>query len=424
MRSETSIKAFLCAMVEDSPPIIHLINELQPETLCFFAPEASRALIEQHIQPRLTHLPRRWDWVATPDPHDLLASQRVLAHQLPPLLETWGIQVGELVLGVGDVTPGMAAALVLVGLDRSSKLLQVIAPTQTRESSAPADSASRPQDAVPWNIREGNVWDEAAVTARREACQLFNRGYYEAAAHHFRQLAQRVSGSHKPFYRALGDMAEGYGLWYRMQYRQAWDKLKQAVKALEMAALWGGPPGMGALVSAVKGHATFVERIIMDPRDVKEGLTIDLLAQGTRRAVVHQDVEGAMRALLRALEHAAQWRLLTRHQIMSWDVKLELVPEPWRERMQTRYRNESDGRVTLPTHAQYHLLADLNDELGARYVKQWPTLMPLLDVADRSVLGHGSEPPKPERVQQFREALLSLLGVTESSLPTFPTLLL
>lgn len=433
MRRETPVKAFLCAMVEDVPPIIRLINELQPESLCFFAPEPSRALIEQQIQPQLTHLPRRWDWVVTSDPYDLLVSQRALAQQLPPLLDTWDIQVGELVLGLGDVTPGMAAALVLVGLERSSKLLQVLAPAHGSGLGGSTDSAPRSQDvppgsdeqaAAPWKVIEGNLWDEAAVTARREACQLFNRGHYEAAAQHFRQLARRVSGGQKPFYHALGDMADGYGLWHRMQYRQAWDKLKHAVKALEMAALWGGPPGVSSLVSVVKGHVAFVERIIMDPRDVKEGLTLDLLGQGTRRAGIHQDGEGAMRVLVRALEHAAQWRLLTQHRITPWDVQTELLPESWRDRVQTRYRDEVDGRLTLPTHVQYQLLADLHDELGTRYLKHWPTLMPLVDAANRSVLGHGCEPPKPERVQQFLEALLALLDVTQSMLPTFPTLAL
>ena len=70
---------------------------------------------------------------------------------------------------------------------------------------------------------------------------LFNRRLFAAAAKLFREVEARVSGGQKPLYRAFGDLADGYDLWERFYYRQAWEKLKTAVKAFEMASLWGGP---------------------------------------------------------------------------------------------------------------------------------------------------------------------------------------
>ena len=49
---------------------------------------------------------------------------------------------------------------------------------------------------------------------------------------------------------------------------------------------------------------------------------------------------------------------------------------------------------------------------------------PLLDAANHGVLGHGFEPVKSERVQQLYDIVLKLTGVSESSVPKFPTLAL
>ena len=49
-------------------------------------------------------------------------------------------------------------------------------------------------------------------------------------------------------------------------------------------------------------------------------------------------------------------------------------------------------------------------------------MKPLLDAANHSVLGHGFEPVKAERVQQLYDVVVKLTGVADSSLPKFPTL--
>ena len=130
---------------------------------------------------------------------------------------------------------------------------------------------------------QGNPWDEAAEDARRESCDLFNRGAFVAAALRFRLLEARVSGGQKPLYHALADLAEGYGLWERFEYRPAWDKLKTSLKALDMASVWGGPPGLKGVLPAVKSNATFLEKLVLDPQEVKEAVALDLLAHARRR---------------------------------------------------------------------------------------------------------------------------------------------
>lgn len=238
----------------------------------------------------------------------------------------------------------------------------------------------------------------------------------------FRQIEARVSGGQKPMYRAFADVAEGYGFWERFQYRQAWDKLKAAHKALEMASVWGGPAGLKSLLPALKQNAGFLEKLVLDPSDVKETQMLDLLAHARRHAEVGHDYEAAMVALVRALEAFAQCQLFKSYTIKTWDVQLGQLPEALRETCRTRFLSDLDGKYKLPLHDQFRALDELGNSAGKSYMSQWPKMKPLLDAADHAVLGHGFEPVKPERFQQLLEIVVKLTNVQDVSLPKFPVL--
>jgi len=269
---------------------------------------------------------------------------------------------------------------------------------------------------------QGNPWDEAAAQTRHEACEYFNRGSFAAAQAVFRQIEARVSGGQKPMYRALADLAEGYSFWERFQYRQAWDKLKTAHKALEMASVWGGPPGLKAVLAGVKQNAGFLEKLVLDPNEVKETLALDLLAHARRRADTGHDYEAAMIALVRALEAFAQFQLFKQYRIKTWDLQPEQLPEALRETCRTCFLSDLDGKYKLPLHDQFRALAGLGSQMGQAYLAQWPKMKPLLDAANQAVLGHGFETLKPERYQQLFEVVMKLTGVNSVSLPAFPVL--
>jgi CRISPR-associated protein (TIGR02710 family) len=220
----------------------------------------------------------------------------------------------------------------------------------------------------------------------------------------------------------LKDLAEGYESWERLHYRQAWDKLKTATKALEMASLWGGPPGLKAVVPPVKANAGFLEKLVLDPAEVKEFLPLDVLAHADRKLHAGRDPEAAMTALVRALEAFAQVRLYKSHKIKSWDVTPGQLPQALQEICRTCYLEDIDGKYKLPLQAQFRALAGLGDQLGQAFLREWQKMKPLLDAANHAVLGHGFEPVKAERVQQLYDVVLKLSGVNEASLPKFPVL--
>ncbi|MFN3681077.1 MAG: TIGR02710 family CRISPR-associated CARF protein [Nitrospira sp.] len=415
MAQDQPVKALIITLTHEPAAAVYSINRLKPEMLCFALPESSKAIVESGVQPKIEQMPRRWDWILLTDPHEFAGCHRAMSQSLPDLLRTWQVLPGELVVDLSNATPAMAAALALAVLPWTSRIVSLVPTGQGGEEAITLEGKRL-------NWMQTNPWDEMAAWPRREGSELFNRGEFFAAAKIFREIESRVSGSGKPLYRALADAAEGYGWWERFHYRQALDRLKGALKALEMALLWGGPPGLKTAVADIKANVGFLERLVLDPAEVKEWLLADLLAHAARRLRVARDPEGAMVTLLRALEACAQRQLFIKHRIKSWDVRPESLPPALQETCRTCYLDDIDGKYKLPLPAQFRVLAGLGDQMGQAFLRTWPSMKPLLDAAAHAVLGHGVELVKAERVQQLYEVIVKLSGVAESSLPRFPSL--
>ena len=416
MAQDQPVKALVIALTTYAAAAVYSINRLQPDSLCFVLPEGAKALVESEVQPKIEHMPRRWDWVVLAETGEFVSCYRTLTQTLPDMLRTWEVQPGELVVDVTGATPAMAGALTLATLSLSSRIVSLV-PAREGQEEGRIDLAGQP---FIWT--QGNPWDEAASVSRREGCELFNRRLFAAAAKLFREIEARVSGGQKPLYRAFADLADGYDLWDRFHYRQAWEKLKTAVKAFEMASLWGGPPGLTSLLPAIKANAGFLEKLVLDPAPVKDMQAHDLLAHAGRRLHGLHDSESAMVALLRALEAFAQRQLFKQYQIKTWDLQPEQLPQALQEICRSCWLEDLDGKYKLPLQAQYRTLAGLGDQMGQTFLREWPTMKPLLDAANHAVLGHGFEPVKAERVQQLYEVVVKLSGVSEASLPKFPIL--
>lgn len=413
MVQEHPVKTLVIALTDNPSAAVYSINRLRPESLCFVLPESAKPLVESSVQPKIDQMPRRWDWVMLPDAEHFPSCYQSVARSLPTLLKTWEVQPGELVVDVTGATAAMSGSLTLVTKRMTSRVVSLVRAEEGREG----DVVSIEGRAFMWV--QINPWDEAASVSRQEACEFFNRGAFVAAASIFRLIETSVSGGQKPLYHACVDLAEGYGLWERFHYRQAWDKLKTSLKALEMASVWGGPPGLKGLLPAIKANAGFLEKLVLDPAELKELVALDLLANVRRRLDVDRDPERAMIALMRALEAFTQRELFKQYKIKTWDVQPEQLPQALQETCRTCYLDDVDGKYKLPLQGQFRALAGLGDQLGQAFLRDWPTMKPLLDAANHAVLGHGFEPVKTERVEQLYGVVIKLSGVSDTSLPKF-----
>lgn len=419
MITDYQTKALLVAIGKDAVAAIACINHLAPELLCFFLPESEKDTIESLVQPQISRLPQRWDWILTTDPENCAQTHQAITKSLPDILEAWGVKPGELVVDYSAATPAMAAAVALASRPFTSKVVQLSQGEGPSSGSKTVIVGGEPQ-----TLEESNPWNEEAHSARREASLLFNHGAFWAAAKKFRQIEALVSGSFKPLYHALGDVAEGYALWEAFHYREAWDKLKTSLKSLEMASVWGGPPGLSAVLGAIKTNATFLEGIVLDPHDVKLSMAYDLLAHAKRRAERDHQIEVAILTVLRGLEVFAQHQLIKQFNVKTWDVQPEQLPQDLQEPCRISMKDDVDGKYKLSLPIQFRALAGLGDPMGQAFVTEWPKIITLLDTAYQSMLGHGFHNTKMERFQQLHALVLKLTKVEESSLPRFPSMTL
>ncbi len=427
MSGEYRTKALLIAVSSDPVPVQACINRLAPEFLCFVASESRKALIEADVQPAITTMPQRWDWILAEESESFTAVHRTLTKSLPDMLKTWGLQPGELVVDFSRATPAIAAAMALASRPWTSQVVGLTEPESNTDKPAPSGAERRDVVAVgdrTFAWEEGNPWNGEAAPARREAALLFNQGAFSPAAKRFRRIESLVGGSLKPLYHALADLADGYDAWEGFKYRDAWDKLKTAHKALELASVWGGPPGMSSLLSGVKHNLKFLESIVMNPDDVKLPVAHDLLAHAKRRAERDQQIDSALQLLLRALEAYTQYHLWKQYRIKSWDVQVEQLPQDLQEPCRTCYTSDVDGKFHLPLQAQFRALAGLGHPMGQTFVTEWTKLKTLWDAAHQSVLGHGFQATKADRFHQFHAATIKLTNVAEPNLPVFPKMTL
>lgn len=419
MITKYQTKALLIAVGSDSAPAVACINHLSPELLCFFLAESEKNAIESLVQPQITKMPQRWDWILTTDPESFAQSHQAITKNLQDILKAWGVQPGELVVDFNAATPAMAAAVAFASGPVTSKVVQF-----RKGDGSVSDSKTVMVGGKPKTWEESNPWNDGAHYPRREASLLFNQGACFSAAKKFRQIEGLVSGSLKPIYHSLADVAEGYALWEAFHYREAWEKLKTSLKALELASVWGGPPGLSSILGLVKANATFLESIVLDHHDVKLSIALDLLAHAKRRAERDHQIEVATLTLLRGLEAFAQHQLVKKFNVKTWDVQPDQLPKDLQDSCRSSMLDDIDGKYKLGLPAQFRALAGFGDPMGQTFLTEWPKMKTLLDSAYQSILGHGFHTTKAERFQQLYALTLKLTKVDESSLPRFPSMTL
>jgi hypothetical protein len=94
MAQDQPVKALVIALTDHAASVVYSINRLQPDSLCFVLPEGAKPLVESEVQPKITHLPKRWDWIILAETGEFVNCYQRLARTLPEMLRTWDVQPG------------------------------------------------------------------------------------------------------------------------------------------------------------------------------------------------------------------------------------------------------------------------------------------------------------------------------------------
>ena len=410
-------KAILISVGGTPAPIVFSLNHQKPEYICFFVSEETRDSIDKDILPNLNFRYRHYHWITTQSAEGLSECYRVLSRELPEILKKWKIDPKDLVVDYTGGTKTMSVALALATIGNSSSYTYVGGVERSKEGVGVVINGKERM----WYL--DNPWDELAVSERKEACLLFNKARYSAAAEIFAKTAEKVSRKYKAFFEAMRDLVEGYELWDKFKHREAKQKLYRSKKVIDATASISGKAELVSLSIKLEENLNFLGKL--ENAQAQRGLLLcyDLLSNAKRRAELENKFDDAVARLYRTIEAVAQFRLESQYGINTTNVKIAQIPNSLREKYKKKYTEEKGEKIRLPLYASYLLLKELNDELGQKFFQFYDKhLRPLLDLRNKSILAHGFTPIKEDTFKKMYSIILQFTGIEEDQIPKFPEL--
>lgn len=221
-------------------------------------------------------------------------------------------------------------------------------------------------------VRPLHVWDAQALRRIQASREVLRRYDYSAAEEILADAAARFAGEH-----TLKQLQRGIAL---CRAFDAWDKFRHAdaKRLLEpyQSAFIPWWRMVRCLAGESRGHGfEWVE---------------DLILNAQRRAL-QERFDDAIGRVYRALELTAQIWLRSSHDIQTGDVKLDLVPEA--ERSKVERLCDDDGRIKIGLLKAWGVVAAFTDDpLGRLFVEQRARLLDFLRVRNESLFAHGFRP--------------------------------
>ena len=412
-------KAMIISVGGTPAPIIFSLNHQKPDYICFFVSEESSSSIEKDILLHLGFNPRHYDWIVTPSAEHLSDCYRAISQQLPQILKKWKVDPKDLLVDYTGGTKTMSVALALATIETSCSYTYIGGVERAKKGLGVVINGKERM----WY--QDNPWDELAVSERKEACLLFNKARYAAAAEVFARTAEKVSQRNNAFFKAMQELAQGYNLWDKFRHKDARKKLYQSRNIIDASAAISDKAEIILLSNALKENLYFLEEL--ENNQDQKGLLLfyDLLANAKRRADLEDKFDDAMARLYRAMEAMAQFRLESHYGIKTSDVKTNQIPDSLKEDYKAKYVDDKNGRIKLPLSASYRLLKKLGDELGKSFFHHYDKeLKAILDVRNKSILAHGFNSVKEETFRRMYTVILNFTGISDEQIPKFPDLII
>lgn len=416
MRTDPAVGAmdhrFLIATLGGTDPsVLASLAHWKPERVCFVAEESTIAAIQDSIVPAASRMgvdldSGRWNVISVSGEPDLEACVLRL-RPLTSEVEEW-LARGTDHRVVVDFTDGSKCLSIALAL-HARRWPCTFSYVCDSESSQQCANELDGRDVV----QRYNPWDTLGYQAIEDACDLFNRGHFAAAAGVLKSCLRRAeSPTVKRELATLWALARAYAEWDRFDHAAARSSIAEAIKnANDLRVILGSEDG-DHLFEVLLSHRHVIENCSADP-------VADLIANATRRARAGR-WDDAVARLYRAVEAIAQ-AALRRHGLDTSRIPLAQLPEPLHGEWQSRAN--ADGTCSAGLQDAYRLLVALGDPLGNVFLTTelvGPTSP--LTARNQSILAHGFQPIGEPTYRALLDATLALSGLSERDLPAFPVL--
>lgn len=266
-----------------------------------------------------------------------------------------------------------------------------------------------------------NPWGVLGYQAIEDAVTAFDHHDYSEGARWLREANRQVGddASRKSELNALATFMEGYELWDRTEYREAFGKFDSCSKRLnDLAGALAGVERQ-RLREHLREARDRLDQLKRDAGIPTRALLEDLIANAERRRNEGRYVDAVAR-LYRAVELAAQLRLVEGYGITTDAVPVDELPEHLR-RLPTA--TDENGTIMVGLQDAYALLLHKDDSLGERFAELgWNSARSPLASRNASIAGHGFAPVSKDVCADLWNGALSLAGLSEEQVFQFPTL--
>jgi CRISPR-associated protein (TIGR02710 family) len=404
-------KFMLISVGGSSKPVVVSLNHQKPDYICFFVSEETKKIPQTEILPNLTFTPKHWDFLVTPAAEGLSESYRTISEELPRILKKWNINPSDIIVDYTGGTKNMSAALVLATIEYTSKYSYVGGVERTKEGiGVVVDDKEK-------MLFHDNPWMELALTERKKASILFNKGRYASAAEVLKDIANKIPEKEGIFFKSFSGIVEGYDLWDRFKHKDAHIKIRKNLDTFKAYCYGSREERLNKLVDHIKRNVEFLEKLITEKEDY---YFYDLIANAKRRADLEGKYDDAVARLYRAIEFLAQNRLKSKYSIKTSNINKIDIPNSLRDEYIKKY-TDPEGKINLPLYASYKLLEELHDELGKRFMVQYEReLKHLLSLRNNSILAHGFDSISKNAYEKFYLNILEFANINEDIIPTFP----
>jgi len=117
----------------------------------------------------------------------------------------------------------------------------------------------------------------------------------------------------------------------------------------------------------------------------------DIIANAQRRAYAGR-FDDAVARLYRALEMIGQIEFEKEFSCSTSDVKIENIPEDFREGVQKAFYDTKESKIKIPLFGIFELLSKINNKIGLAFLNNLDQTKKILSKRNNSILAHGAVP--------------------------------
>ncbi len=390
-------------------PVIKSISTYKPEFTSFFVSQDTNDQVSE-IKAELKNSGFRIksEVTITDDVNDLLHCHEKAEEAVRRVTDKrYGSD--EIIIDYTGGTKNMSVALALAAITHGFSFSYVGGERRTKEGIGIVESG---YEKVYHSV---NPWDVLAIEERRKITVLFNQYQFKAAKKLTDALLEKNS-KHRPLFRKMGLLIEGYYRWDFCRYQEAYDIFRRA-KVDEWTV--SDDIALRSFARSTEQLQAFLRKLVDAGRKPTRELIMDLYANAERR-YEEGKIDDAILRLYRLAEMAAQERLLNGFGIDTSNVASERIPSTLREEFKKRYATWRSGAIKLPQTAAFLLLKELGDEVGRIFDQHKLNFLDIQSSRNNSYLAHGFSSSGEGVYIKLRDFILSLGIVKADEAPRFP----